>query len=138
MLDDIWVRDCMTREVISCSADTSMEEVVHELRARLFSCLVIVEENKPVGLITERDLVGIFSEFVGSQNLDKLILKDCMQRNPKTLYEDLTLMEAVEQMRLDKIRHAPVINGAGELVGIMTQTDIIKGLYNYTKALEDD
>ena len=130
MLDEIWVRDCMTREVITCSYDTLMEEVVAELQDRMFSCLVISEDSKPIGIITERDLVSIFSDLLDNQAWKHLLVADYMTKNPKTLYEDLTLLEAVDLMRIDKIRHAPVVNSQGELVGILTQTDVVKGFYN--------
>lgn len=130
MLDDIWVRDCMTKDVITCSYDTLLEEVVTELHNHMFSCLIISEDRKPIGIITERDLVSIFSGLLDNQAWKRLIVADYMTKNPKTLYEDLTLLEAVDLMRIDKIRHAPVVNSLGELVGILTQTDVIKGFHN--------
>ena len=137
MMEELWVRDCMTREVITCSFDTLLEEVVTELRNRLFSCLVIVENKKPIGIITERDLVSIFSNLLDSQNWKSLIVANYMTKDPKTLYEDITLLEAVDQMRLDGIRHAPIVDSQGDLTGILTQTDVIKGFYNALKCLED-
>ena len=135
-MEDIWVRDCMTREVVTCAFDTLLEEVVAELHSKLFSCLIIVENNKPIGIITERDLVAIFSNLLDHQNWKSLIVEDYMTHNPKALYEDLTLLEAVDQMRIDQVRHAPVVNSQGDLVGILTQTDVIKGFYNGVKNLE--
>ena len=129
MLDEVWVRDCMTREVVTCAFDTTLEEVVDELQTHLFSCLVVAEDNHPIGIITERDLLKIFSNLLDEENWRTLRVNDCMRKNPRTLYEDLTLMEAVDQMRIDKIRHAPIVNSQNLLVGILTQTDIINGFY---------
>ncbi|GAB1257402.1 CBS domain-containing protein [Aurantivibrio plasticivorans] len=127
MLEEIWVRDCMTADVISCSFDTSLEEVVAELKDRLFSCLVVAENNEPIGIITERDLVSIFSTLLGKADWSQLKVCDYMTKPARTLYEDLTLLEAVDQMRLDKIRHAPIVDQQNQLVGILTQSDIIRG-----------
>ena len=129
MLDAIWVRDCMTHEVVTCAADTTLEEVVQELQTRLFSCLVVEADHRPIGIITERDLVGIFSQLLGDKRWRDFLVADYMTKNPRTLYEDLTLMEAVDQMRIDNIRHAPIVNNQHHLVGILTQTDVIKGFY---------
>lgn len=136
-MEDIWVRDCMTKDVVTCADDTVLEEIVAELHDNLFSCLVISDENqKPIGIITERDLVGIFSNLLDEQDWKSLPVADYMIKNPKTLYEDLTLMEAVDQMRLDGLRCAPVINNQKELVGILTQTDIVRSFYRAAKAVE--
>jgi len=137
MLDEVWVRDCMTKEVVSCSFDTSLDEVVTELQTRLFSCLLVVDKDIPIGIITERDLVGIFSKLLDSEGWQQLIVADYMTKDPITFYEDLTLMEAVEQMQSNRIRHAPIVNNQGQLVGILTQTDVIRGFYNAGLKLQD-
>ena len=137
MLEEVWVRDCMTREVVTCAFDTTLEEVVHELRAGLFSCLVVVDDKSPIGMITERDMVGILSEVLDQSGWRNLSVEHYMAKNPRTLYEDLSLMEAVDQMRLDKIRHAPIVNSQNHLVGILTQTDVIRGFYRAGLRMEN-
>ena len=136
MLDELWVRDCMTRDVVTCAADTNLEEVVLELQNRLFSCLVVELDRRPIGIITERDLIGILSGLLDHREWRKQKVERYMTSNPRTLYEDLTLLEAVDQMRLDNIRHAPIVNSQLQLVGILTQTDIINGLYRAGMAQE--
>ena len=54
----------MTRDVLTCAFDTNLEEVVYELQNRLFSSLVVELDRHPIGIITERDLVGIFSQLL--------------------------------------------------------------------------
>ena len=129
MLEEVWVRDCMTRDVVTCALDTTLEEVVHELQSNLFSCLVVEDSHQPVGIITERDLVRIFSQLLDDDRWRKFNVENYMTANPRTLYEDLTLMEAVDHMRIDKIRQAPVVDSQQQLVGILTQTDVINGFY---------
>ena len=137
MIDDLWVRDFMTPEVVTCSFDTSLDEVVTELQTRLFSCLIIVDQKIPIGIITERDLVRIFSNLLDSDGWRQLIVIDYMTKNPQTIYEDLTLMEAVAQMTLDRIRQAPIVNNQQELVGLLTQSDVIRGFHSLGLAEKD-
>jgi predicted transcriptional regulator len=134
-MEEIWVRDCMTREVVTCSFDTLLEEVVTELHENSFSCLIISNNNKPIGIITERDLVSIFSNLLDEDDWKRFIVADYMRKNPKTVYEDLTLSEAVEQMRIDGMRSMPVVNSQGEIVGILTQTDVVRGFYDAFKSV---
>ncbi len=125
--NDVWVSDIMSTNVVSCSPDTSLEEVVEELRTNAFSCLVILENECPVGMITERGLVGILSGLLGEEGWKGLIVKRFMSTPVKTINEDRTLIEAVDLMEMEKIRHAPITDQSGKLVGILTQSDIIRG-----------
>lgn len=135
-MGDIWVSDCMTCEVVSCPADTTLAEVVEELRSNLFSCLVIVDGKFPIGLITERDLVSIFADILDEANWEQMRIENFMSTPPKTIQTDLTLVEAVSCMKELGIRHAPVVDVQGELKGILTQTDIIRGFYKEARNSE--
>lgn len=135
-MGDIWVSDFMSSEVNSCPGDTTLAEVVEELRSNLFSCLIIVEGNYPVGLITERDLVSVFADIVGEDRWEEMRVENFMSTPPKTIQSDLTMVEAVTTMKELGIRHAPVVNSAGELRGILTQTDIIQGFYEEALAAD--
>lgn len=129
-MGDIWVSDYMTSEVVSCPADTTLAEVVEELRSSLFSCLVIVDGEFPIGLITERDLVGVFADILGEEHWEQMRIANFMSTPPKTILSDLTLVEAVTIMKELGIRHVPVVDVRGELKGILTQTDIIRGFHD--------
>ena len=135
-MSDIWVSDYMTSEVVSCPADTTLAEVVEELRSNLFSCLVIVDGKFPTGLITERDLISVFADILDEENWEQMLIGNFMSTPPKTVQADLTLVEAVTTMKELGVRHAPVVDVRGELKGILTQTDIIRGFYE--EALDSD
>lgn len=128
-MQEIWVADIMTREVTTCHPGTQLTEVVTQLHTRQFSCLIAVEQQKPVGIITERDMVTILADMLEDVSWDSLAIENFMSRALVTVPDDATLFEAVEIIRAEGIRHAPVVNIDGELVGILTQTDIINGLF---------
>ncbi len=133
-MEDIWVSDIMTKEVTTCHPRTLLTEVVTQLHTHLFSCLVIVEDKKPIGIITERDMVTILADMLEDVSWDSLSVENFMTTPVVSLYEDHTLLEAVEIIRSEGIRHAPVINQTGELTGLLTQTDIINGYHNMLSA----
>lgn len=128
-MQEVWVPNIMTREVTTCHPGTQLTEVVAELHRRQFSCLVAVENKKPVGIITERDMVTILADMLEDVSWDSLAVENFMSRCVVTVPEDSTLFEAVEIIRAEGIRHAPVVNNQGELVGLLTQTDIINGYF---------
>ncbi len=129
IMQDIWITDLMTQDVISCSSGTPLNDVVAELHQQRFSCLLIVDDNIPVGIITERDMVTILADMLGDVSWDALAVENFMSTPVISVSEDLNLYQAVEIFREKTIRHAPVVNRNGELIGLLTQTDIINGCY---------
>jgi len=129
MTSDLWVSDHMSTEVVTCSEDTTLAEVIEELRTYSFSCLVVTRGDRPVGIVTERGLLGVMADILGEQDWESLTIDHFMSTPPTTVGCDYTLLEAVTIMRQNKIRHAPVVNLQKELVGILTQKDIINGFY---------
>lgn len=123
-MQDIYIRDLMTRDVQCVNTDAAMEEVIQLMRKYSFSCIVIVDNHKPVGIITERDMVKILSEIVAVCPVGKLFVKDFMAERLVCLHESATLYEALVIANTRRIRHLPVINNSGHLVGLVTQTDI--------------
>jgi len=123
------VKDLMTTDVLTCSRSTSLRDVVHMLHDRRFSCLMITVDNKPAGIITERDMVTILADMLDDVSWDDAAIENFMTSPIITINEDLTLFEAVDMARMEKIRHLPVVNDADELVGILTQSNIVDGYY---------
>lgn len=128
-MNEYCVYELMTAEVVTCSPDESLLNVVKTISSKHFSCLVVVEDDIPVGIITERDLVEIFSETLNGVTWDNLEIKHFMTSPIITITEGMSLHDAVALSRSKKIRHIPVVNAGNKLVGILTQTDIIEGYY---------
>ncbi|WP_145999109.1 CBS domain-containing protein [Oceanicoccus sp. KOV_DT_Chl] len=135
---DVWITDVMTREVTTCMPNTLLTDVVKQLHTKKFSCLVVINEHhKPVGIITERDMVTILADMLADVSWDSLSVENFMTPDPLTILEDHTLFEAVELIREEGIRRAPVVNRNNELIGILTQTDIINGYYHASVAMAE-
>ncbi len=128
-MQDIWVSDIMTREVTSCHPRTLLTEVVKQLHRQPFSCLVVEDDKKPVGIITARDMVTILADMLEDVTWDSLAVENFMTTRVVCIPEDATLPEAVDTIREAGVRHAPVVTLQGELVGLLTQSDIINGYY---------
>lgn len=124
------VSNLMTKDVVTCTPDESLVEVVKTIAAKRFSCLIVVENNIPVGIITERDLVEILADTLHGVTWEQLSVKHFMTSPIVTITEDLTLNEAILITRSHKIRHVPVVNAQGQLTGILTQTNIVEAYYN--------
>ena len=129
-MQDLWVNQLMTKAVSTCKRETPLHQVVDQLHQQSFSCLVITDDNQaPLGIITERDMVTILADLMSDVSWDGLAIENFMSTPPICVAQDATLLEAMELIRSKSIRHAPVVNMQGKLTGILTQSDIVEGLY---------
>lgn len=119
-----------TRQVQTCSKNTSILQVAELMRSEHVGDLVVVEVSKgqqiPIGIITDRDLVV----EVMAMKIDpaSLTAAHVMSRKLVVAYEDEQLEVAMERMRWSGIRRIPLVDSAGVLVGIVTLDDIIAKL----------
>lgn len=137
-MQDVWVNQIMSKNVSTCLRSTSLQTVVNQLQQQSFSCLVIVDEkNIPAGIITERDMVVILADLMKDMSWEQSAIENFMSAPPICINEDSTLLEAIDIIRESGIRHAPIINLNGTLTGILTQSDLIEGLYQTVTSIED-
>ena len=139
------IRDIMKSPVITVQLDEPFSHVEEKLRLKGIRHLPVVDhENKIVGLITQRDLYRTISPHrdedgnavYDSSTLDSFILKRIMTPNPATLTPDHKLALAVDLMATGHYGCIPIVDANKKIVGIVTETDILKFLSRLLK--EDD
>jgi signal-transduction protein with cAMP-binding, CBS, and nucleotidyltransferase domain len=84
--------------------------------------VVIVEDNRPIGIVTERDIV--FGVVAKDKKPSDVAVRDIMSSPLKYVSPDMTLKQASRIMAKNNIRRLPVIEN-GKLVGIITNKDIL-------------
>ena len=121
----------MTKKVMTCSPDTSIMEAAKKMRSKTISSVVVIQGKKPVGIVTERD----FTRKVVSVNLDtkKNPVSKIMTSPVISIPPETNIFYANEQMQKKNIRRFPVTNKNGDLVGIITQRDILNYLTEQRK-----
>ncbi len=127
-MEEIYVSEVMTKNVTACSPDTAIKDVIKILSRNSISSLIITENDEPVGIITERDLVAIMEEMLNDINRDHLPIVHFMTSPTLTILSHITLREAV-RFAIDKnIRHLPVVDRNNKLIGLLTQTNMVRSL----------
>jgi predicted transcriptional regulator len=124
------------RNVIITDRDTGIVEAARLMREQHVGNLVVVDReadcNRPVGIITDRDLVvEVLAEGVA---LDELTVGDVMTEDLATAYEDAEVLETLGRMRVAGVRRMPVIDRAGALKGIVAVDDLLQLL---TESMND-
>ncbi len=98
-----------------------------DLRA---SCIVVVENESPVGIVTERDMVSILADIYSEGITSDLVVEDIMSAQPTCLNVHAVLYEALLITQTRDIRHLPVVDQADRLVGVVTQTNISRAHFD--------
>ena len=127
-----YVRDIMKSDVVSMPATKTIHEAAKEMASKSISCVIVTERKKPVGIVTERDLVR--KVIAKEKSTEGLLIKDIMTKNPITVKPDTSIVDAARMMKRNKIRRFPIIE-KGVLVGIITETDILYGMNDMVRHL---
>ena len=119
------VKDFMTRNPASVSPDDDLRVTFNMLSDRWIRQAPVVEKGKLVGIVTDRDLRMALVQHVTEPNLT---VRNVMTPDPVTVSEDASLEEAGIILTSHKINATPVLSEDGKLSGIITTTDILKGI----------
>ncbi|MFA7403491.1 MAG: GGDEF domain-containing protein [Pelobacteraceae bacterium] len=129
MHSDILISSLMTACVTSTTASAYLSDIIQSMIDNRYSCMVVVENDMPIGIITERDIVRLMGLFITDRPQCPMRVADVMSVPVATVSEATTLFEALVISSSQKIRHLPVVNTSGHLIGLVTQSDLAKSLF---------
>ena len=117
------VKDIMTKKVVTSTEDENLANIAKKMAKHQVSCIIIVKNKKPVGIITERD----FSKKVVAKDLNckKTKAKQVMSKPVQTIKPDMNIYFTNQIMKKKKFRRFPVAKD-GKLIGVITQSDLIR------------
>jgi len=128
------VRNFMISDVVTLSPDQTCHEALQELQRYKVRRAPVVQNNKLVGIVSERDLLRVMpgtcaqaSTIAGEAGMD-LPVRDIMRTKVITLSPNDHLKQAASIMLTHQIGGVPVVQG-GQLKGIITESDIFKAFY---------
>jgi CBS domain-containing protein len=117
----IQLRDIMTTEVLTTSADRPVAEVTSMMVKIRVGSAVVMQGSWLAGILTERD---VLRAAASGSDLTKSPVSEWMTRNPITATPDTTIGEAAEVMLSNGFRHLPVVEGR-ELNGMVSIRDVL-------------
>jgi len=128
------VKDIMIKDVKRVRTDTSVQEVVATMAKYDISGVVVAQKDKPVGLITHKDLLAkVLQSRIPPADL---VAREVMSTSPVTIKGEASLEEAAELMTKKGLKKLIVVRN-DKLVGIITSMDIIKAEPKLVGLLED-
>jgi CBS domain-containing protein len=117
------VEELMNKNVISVHPDMLVEEAVRIMNTNEIGCLIVVESEKPVGIMTERDLLKRVLETgkpPQTIKVGEIMTTPIIYGDPQMELED-----AARLMFRKKVKKLPIMQD-GKLVGLITLTDIAR------------
>lgn len=109
-------------DVVTASADTSVKALAQTMLDEELGDLVIAADDKPVGIVTDRDVALAVARY---DDLSELTAEDVMTSDPVTIHEDATAVELPATMAESQVRRIPVVDDDGTLVGVATLDDVV-------------
>jgi CBS domain-containing protein len=116
------VSDIMVKDVVTAKENDKIRDIaIRMYEKKIGSVVVVDDEGKPIGIVTERDMVYVVARALAPDTPAWMV----MTEDPIAINENALVTEAMEKMRVQNIRHLPVINVEGKLVGMISFRDIV-------------
>jgi citrate synthase len=116
------VADIMSSPVVTASTGETIAEAAGRMREEHVGSVVVVDAERPVGILTERDLV-----FIGAAGVDTsaAMVAEWMTANPNSVSPNLDATDAFVSLGEHGYRHIPVVDGE-KLVGLVSMRDLMR------------
>ncbi len=111
------------RDPMTVGKGTSLGAAIARMQERGGECVLVSDDGRLAGILTERDvLMRVLGRDV---DLERPV-EDMMTPDPATLPAEATVREALEAMDRGGYRNLPLVDGAGKLVGLVRQQDVVE------------
>ena len=114
--------------MISIKPESSIFEALSLMQKNFIKRIVIAVKNKPVGIVTERDINRFLGEDKTARAIDEIPVKHVMQKNVITItdgFED-RFEQCSARMETFKIGSVILVDDNGDMIGIVSRTDLVK------------
>lgn len=115
----------MSTDLVTLGQRETLISAVQKMNLKNVSCVVVIKKKSPIGIVTERDIVYLIAKKV---DMNSVRLQNIMKSPIIAVPEETDISEAATLMVLNNLRRLLVVNATHNVVGIVTQTDIIKSL----------
>ena len=114
--------------VITIRPESSIFDALLQMQTNFVKHIVIAVKNIPVGIVTERDINRFLGEDKTAHAIDEIPIKHVMQKNVIAITDDIEdhFVQCAARMETFKIGSVIIVNDNGEMIGIVSRTDLTK------------
>lgn len=121
-LEPVSIEDIARTEVVTAERDDTVESIVEDMAENNVGSVVVVEEDRPVGIVTDRTITLALRETpdVVEQTAEELMAEDLTTADLES-----DAFEVLDRMSETGVRRIPIVDEDGELKGIVTLDDVL-------------
>jgi len=127
------VEDAMVEDVVTIDVGATVAKAVDLMNKYEIGCLIVTRDKKAVGIVTERDMLN--RVLAQRRDPERTKVSEIMTSPLVVAEPEMDLEEAARQMFKMKVKKLPVVS-KGELVGLLTLTDVARFQPQIVKALK--
>lgn len=114
--------------------ETPMAEILDYMKDSLSDCVIIQKADTPTGILTSKDVL----KFIGEGNSPAIPVSKVMSSPVEMLSEKATIQEGLEYLKNRQFKRIVVTNDEGDVIGIVTQQDLISRTYlKWSQLMQD-
>jgi len=123
MASNVTVKDIMTKDVKTVENNTVMRDVIQMMNKFDKDAILVIQSGKPTGIITVKD---VLIRAVEAEVPLRTVIARMVYTNPLVVIEqNATIEEAAKLMKHWNIKHLPIVDKAGALVGMVDDRQIV-------------
>lgn len=119
----VLIKEAMTKNVITVDRKATVFDACNIYKEKKVGCLIVTEEERCVGIVTERDLIE--RTICAGKDPKNTLVEEIMTSDIITVHALDKIENAIELIELWKVKKIPVVKNE-DIVGIITVTDITK------------
>jgi CBS domain-containing protein len=112
------------RPATSTHPGATVQQACETMMAERVGALVVLDEGRLVGILSERDVVARI--VVPRRDAAKTLVSEVMTREVRSAKTGMTSDEAMEVMHTGRFRHLPVLDAAGQVVGMLSMRHLLR------------
>lgn len=116
----------MNKPIHKASKDTRTSKVLKDMADGDFDSVIVVEENKPLGIVTTKDIMSLLKSTADLE----LAVGDYMTSPIETLNENCTIKDAINYVKRKHFKRIVVTNNDNEIIALILQRELISLSYN--------
>lgn len=114
----------MVKDFPTTSKEAIVIKVVDIMKDKKSDAIMIIDDNKPIGIFTERDL--LIKVVAAKMNPEVTQMEDVMTSPIDTVYKNENYHEVLQTMQDKRFRHMPVVDENQKLLGVITLQSLIR------------
>ena len=122
------IKNLKTRKPIFVSPGHSVADAIHLMQQKRLGCVAVTENDKLVGIFTERD---VLLKIAGKADPKTLKVGDVMTANPQAFQPEDSVAYILNAMHVGGYRHVPVVDESGKPLAVASVKDIVSFILDH-------